>query len=87
MNLGDGANDIICAYSPGGRARDIAGTQDDTGTLTRQTLYSGAEHLTLNTVDRLRDRTLTQETELPVTATVAATVCKEDDASNSIAVD
>ena len=35
-NLGNGANDIIRAYSPGGRAHDIAGTQDDIGTLTRQ---------------------------------------------------
>ena len=26
-NLGNGANDIIRAYSPGGRAHDIAGTQ------------------------------------------------------------
>ena len=87
-NLGNGANDIIRAYSPGGRARDIAGTQDDIGTLTHQTLYSGAEHLILNTVDRLRERTLTSEwrrsdTELPVTTTVAATVCEEDDASSS----
>ena len=32
-NSGNGANDIIRAYSPGGRAHDIAGTQDDTGTI------------------------------------------------------
>ena len=52
MNLGNEANDIIRAYSPGSRAHDTAGTQDDTGTLTRQILYSGAEHPTLNTVAR-----------------------------------
>ena len=28
-NLGNGANDIIRAYSPGGRAHDIAGTQGE----------------------------------------------------------
>ena len=28
-NLGNGANDIIRAFSPGGYAHDIAGTQDD----------------------------------------------------------
>ena len=61
MNLGNGADDIIRAYSSGGRAHDTAGTQDDTETLTHQTLYSGAKHLTLNTVDRLRERTLTPE--------------------------
>ena len=60
-NLGNGANDIIRAYSPGGRAHDIADTQDGTGTLTHQPLYSGADHFTLNIVDRLRERTLTPE--------------------------
>ena len=32
-NLGTGAHDTIRAYSPGGRAHDIAGPQDDTGSL------------------------------------------------------
>ena len=61
VNLGNGANDIIRAYSPGGRVHDIAGTQGDTGTLTHNPLDSGGDQFTLNTVDRLNERTLTPE--------------------------
>ena len=41
-NSGNGANDIIRAYNPGGRSHDITGTQDETRTVTHQSLYSGA---------------------------------------------
>ena len=60
-NFGNGANDIFRAYSPDGRARDIAGTQDDTGTLTHQSLHLGADFLTLNTGGRLREMALTPD--------------------------
>jgi hypothetical protein len=52
-NLSNGVNDTIRAYSPGGCAHDITGTQGDTGTLTHNPLDSNGDHFTLNTVDRL----------------------------------
>ena len=60
-NLGNGANDTIREYSHCGSAHDIADTQGDTGTLAHNPLDSDGDRFTLNTVDRLNERTLTPE--------------------------